>query len=446
MPRLGSDYYRLFSASTISNLGDGVSLVAYPWLASALTRNPVLLSGILLAQRVPWLLFSLPVGVVVDRHRRRLLMLAANAGRALLTTTVALIVLVSQSSLPAPDELKDLLATGSGIPTRPVLLGLLVLAAFLLGAGEVLHDTAAMSILPHLVATEDLEAANGRLLSAERATNFFVGPLLGALLLSTFFAAPFFADASTFLVAALILVLTPIAEPEPKASPGDHRSPRQRFWAEFSQGFRALWNHAYLRFLAIVATVVNLMGGAVLAILVLFAQEVLQTDPTRFSLLSIGSAVGSVVGGMVAPYLSIRFGSSLVLRVVVIGVGLCMLVIVFTSSWIMTSAMLGVYAFLIVSWVVLTVSLRQAITANEVLGRVNSVYRFFSFGAISLGAVLGGVLIWLSELVFSREAALRTPFLAAAVVQLAIAVYAYGRLSARRLSEARRAPPAGSSP
>jgi hypothetical protein len=119
---------------------------------------------------------------------------------------------------------------------------------------------------------------------------------------------------------------------------------------------------------------------------------------------------------------------------------------VFTSSWIVTSAMLGVYGFLVVCWVVLTVSLRQAITANEVLGRVNSVYRFFSFGAISLGAVLGGSMIWLAELSVSRETALRTPFLAAAVVQFAVAVYAFGKLSGHRLAEVRDGAPAGSLP
>ncbi len=266
MPRLGSNYFRLFSASTISDPGDGVGLVAYPWLASALTRNPMLLSVVLVAQRIPWLLFSLPIGVVVDRCRRRLLMITANAGRARLTTAMALAVLVNQSSLPGPDELDDLLRTGSGLPTKPLLFGLLLLAAFLLRAGEVLHDAAAMSIMPHVVSTDDLEA---------------------------------------------------------------HRS------------------HSILAALD-------------------------------------------------------RIGHRL--------------------------------------------SLRHAISANEVLGRVNSVYRFLSFGAISLGGVLGGSMIWLAELGVFREAVLRTPFLAAAVVQLAIAVYAFGKLSGQRPAEVRHRAPAGSLP
>lgn len=446
MASLGPTYRRLFSASTISNLGDGVGLVAYPWLASALTRNPFLLSAVLVAQRIPWLLLSLPVGVIVDRHRRRVLMILANGSRAALTAFVAAVVLWRQGSLPAPSEIEALVSRGATIPTEPVLYSLLLLAAFLLGACEVLHDTSAMSIMPHVVATEDLERANGRLVSAEQATNLFLGPLLGAVLLTTVFAVPFLVDASTFAIAAAILALTNINEPDPRTGdpqPDATDTAPGRFRNEFNEGFAALWNHEYLRFLAVVATIVNLMGGAVLSILVLFSQEVLRTDPTRFSLLSIGSAVGSVLGGMLAPKLADRLSSSLVLRVVVIGIGICMLVIAFTSSWVVTSAMLGVYAFLIVCWVVLTVSLRQAITDTSILGRVNSVYRFFSFGAISLGAIMGGLMIWLADQAMTRENALRTPFLAAALIQVAVAVYAYGKLSSDRLEQVRSLPRAG---
>ena len=69
--RLGRNYQRLFAASTISNLGDGVALIAYPWLASAITRNPVLIALVVVVQRLPWLLFALPAGVLTDRHDRR---------------------------------------------------------------------------------------------------------------------------------------------------------------------------------------------------------------------------------------------------------------------------------------------------------------------------------------------------------------------------------------
>jgi len=76
--KLGASYFKLFSASTISNLGDGIGTIAYPWLASALTRNAVLIAMVAVVQRLPWLLFSLPAGVLTDRHDRRRLMVNAN--------------------------------------------------------------------------------------------------------------------------------------------------------------------------------------------------------------------------------------------------------------------------------------------------------------------------------------------------------------------------------
>ena len=106
--RLGRSYQKLFGASTISNLGDGVGQLAYPWLASAVTRNPMLVALIAVAQRLPWLVFSLPAGVITDRHERRWLMVLSNAARAVVTLGVALLVLGQGDALPSPDRLDAL--------------------------------------------------------------------------------------------------------------------------------------------------------------------------------------------------------------------------------------------------------------------------------------------------------------------------------------------------
>src|SRR3989304_7248370 len=98
--RLNANYWRLWTASVISNLGDGVAAIAYPWLASAVTRDPVLIALIAVAQRLPWLLFTLPAGVITDRVDRRKLMVAVDAVRAAVTALVALAVLIEQSDLP----------------------------------------------------------------------------------------------------------------------------------------------------------------------------------------------------------------------------------------------------------------------------------------------------------------------------------------------------------
>ncbi len=85
---LGPDYRRLFSATVASNLGDGMSMVAYPWLASSITRNPILIALVMMMQRLPWLLFSLPAGVITDRVDRRRAMVAMDIVRGVVTVGV----------------------------------------------------------------------------------------------------------------------------------------------------------------------------------------------------------------------------------------------------------------------------------------------------------------------------------------------------------------------
>ena len=128
--RLGRNYFRLFNAAIISNLGDGVGLVAYPWLASAITRNPFLIAMIVVVQRLPWLLFALPAGVLTDRHDRRRLMIGANAARGAITVFVAFAVLSSGGDLPGPDELDAVVSTDA------LMYGCVLVATFLLGIGE----------------------------------------------------------------------------------------------------------------------------------------------------------------------------------------------------------------------------------------------------------------------------------------------------------------------
>ena len=138
--RLGPNYYRLFSASTISNLGDGIGVVAYPWLASAITRNPLLIALVAVVQRLPWLLFSLPAGVITDRYSRRSLMLWSNAARGAITLLVAFVVLARQGNLPGPNAVAD---AATVIGTDTMLYGLVLAATLLLGIGEVVYDNSA---------------------------------------------------------------------------------------------------------------------------------------------------------------------------------------------------------------------------------------------------------------------------------------------------------------
>ena len=433
---IGAGYRRLVGAHLVSNLGDGISLIAYPWLASSLTRNPLLIIGVLLTQRLPWLFFSLPFGVLVDRGNRRNLMIVANVARAALTAGVASVVLSEQTTLPSPEELAALEVTA--FPTRTVLLVMLFGATFLLGVGEVLHDTAALTLLPQIVDSTRLEEANGYLTAVERAANQFGGPLLGALLLSGAYALPFAVDAFSF--AASALVLSAITVQSSTADPSISR-PTGGFRQELTLGYRALRDHEYLSLLAVVATVVNLGNGMLFVIMIFFAQEVLGTSPTQYATLIIGSAVGAGLGGLTAASVTNRIGAGTVLRVSGITLALSLLVFGLNRWWLAGVVLMAAYSLSLSYWRIVAVSLRQAIIPNDLLGRVNGVHRFFSFGALPVGAIIGGVMVAALSPLVGRLTALQAPIVAAAVLQLALFLAIAPRLDSRKLEAVRAAGP-----
>ncbi len=427
---LGRRFNTLFVASTISNLGDGIGLIAYPWLASAVTRNPVLIALVAVAQRLPWLVFSLPAGVITDRRDRRLLMVGANATRAVLTTLVAVLVIARGGDLPGPDAVDDL---ATSISTDAVLYIAVVLATLLLGVAEVLYDNSAQTFLPAIVDSASLEKANGRLWSAEQVANTLAGPPLGALLLAVTFSLPFFVDALTFAVSAALIAFIAVprrAQTSRAASPAGWR-------AELSEGFSWLWRHDLLRPLAVFLGLINLLSTLAVSVLVLFAQEVLETSPTEFALLSTGGAVGGVIGGWSASAMARRLGSGPSLWATFVMMGVTNVVIGVTSSWIVVWVMFAVSMLFSMLWNVITVSLRQQIIPDELLGRVNSVYRFFGWGMMPIGALLGGIIVSGVDAIASRELALRMPFLIAGVASLVLLVFALPRLTTERIETAR---------
>ena len=357
--RLGANYRRLFTASTISNLGDGISLIAYPWLASAVTRNPLLIALIVAAQRIPWLVFTLPAGVITDRYDRRLLMAGANSVRFVLTAFVALAVFVRRDVLPAPDAVDEVMGTDS------LLYVTLLVATFLLGVCEVLYDNSAQTIMPALVADVHLERANGRLYSSELVANQFVGPPLAGVLLAVSFALPFVVDAGTFAVSAVLVALITVRRrPQPAGT-----EPRPPWRTEIAEGFRWLWSHSVIRTLALALGALNLLGNVATALFVIYAQEVLGTSTTAFAILGTTSAVGGLIGGWAASAVTRRLGAGRCLSVSVVMFGLMTILVGLVSSWLLAAAFLSIGTFFIVVWNVITVSFRQSVIPEHLLGQ-----------------------------------------------------------------------------
>ncbi len=428
--RLGANYWRLWTASVVSNLGDGVAQIAYVWLASAVTRNPLLLAGIAVVQRLPWLVFSLPAGVITDRADRRKLILAMHGAAFAVTTVVAGAVLAGQADLPTAEAIE------SGVfETGPAwILGLLYVSATLFGFAEVLRDNASQTILPAIVDPDGLEKANGRLWSAEMVANSFAGPPLGGFLLGIGFAAPFLFDAGSFAIAVgLIFLLSGSFRAKRAADP----AARPSFRGELMEGLRWLWRHPVLRPLAITLGLLNGLSTVGFATFVFFAQEVLEVGAVTFGILLTGGAFGAVVGGLVAERVTRALGRGTALYVTILLGLITSLVIGSVSEWPIIWAMMFVAMVFIVVWNVITVSLRQTVIPDELLGRVNSVYRFFGWGAMPIGAILGGAVVAVTEVFASREVALRMPWWVTAALYVPVIVYAFPRLTTAKLEAAR---------
>jgi MFS family permease len=431
---LGANYWKLFTASTMTNLGDGLMTVAVVWLASAITRDPTMIAVVGLASRLPWLLFSLPAGVITDRYDRRLLVAWMDVLRVAVIGGFAVVVLLNQDRLPTPEELAS--GTAPAPDNAGLLLVLLALASFLIGFAEVIRDNSAQTLMASVVDKVHLEKANGRLWGAETAMNQFVGPPLGGAIVAIALAIPFFINAGLLAVgAALIFAVSGTFRPKGQTTTG-----RIRWRAEMGEGFRWLWNHQLLRTLAMLLGAMNMMSSLAFVLLVLFAQEVLGLfEGWQFGAVTTGHVVGAVVGSLFADRIAQRLslGTSLLVSIVGMGAGF---VVIGLTSWAAVVWVVGVVSGVFVMlWNVITVSLRQRIIPDHLLGRVNSVYRFFGWGTISIGTLLGGVLVSLGEPLLGREWALRMPFLLAGAVHLALLLIALPRLTTSAIEAAQAA-------
>lgn len=421
-----SGFGRLLAASTVTNIGDGMSAIAYPWLASALTRQPLLIALVAVAQRLPWLVLSLPAGVITDRVDRRRLIVRMDATRGVITAVVALAVLIRSGSLPAPGSVAD------GANTDALLYGVLLLATLLLGSAEVLRDNAAQTLMPAIVDGPDLERANGRLWAVESAANQFVGPPLGSLLIGVAFTLPFLIDATSFFAAAGLVATIPGA-----FKPVDDNAERRPWRDDLRDGIRWLRAHHVLWPMAIVLGIMNGSGALAEATLVIFAQEVLNAGPFLFAVIGAGGAIGSIFGGWVVPRISARVGGGRLLAIAVGGLGLCALAVGLTSSWVAVMVAFSLTAMLGLGWNVVTVSLRQSVIPDHLLGRVNSVYRFMAWGSIPIGAVIGGALVSVLDGPMGRVPALRAPWLLSALIHGAILIVVIRRLNTSALNAIR---------
>ena len=428
--KLGASYWKLWSATGISNLGDGIVAVAYPWLASAVTRSPLLIALSVVVSRLPWLVFTLFAGVLTDRFNRKRIIVAMDIARGLLTLVVGAFVYLERESLPSLNELSSI----TDLETNYTLYSVILITAFLFGLAEVLRDNTAQTLMPAIVEEKDLEKANGRMWSAESLTNSFIGPPLGSLIISVAIFLPFFVDAATFFVAAALIATM---KPTVKSFKPEQKSGPMNFRAEIKEGFTWLWRHELLRPMAIILGLLNGIAGISGAIFILFAQEVLKTSVFIFAILGTAAAVGGILGGLLGPKVSEKIGRGRSLALALFVMPLMTLLVGFSSLWYLAWIFIAIETFTAVLWNVVTVSLRQSLIPSHLLGRVNSVYRFFAWGTIPIGTLLGGALVAILQSSLGREMAFRSVYFIGATLGFGLFLYAIRVLTTEKIDAAR---------
>jgi MFS family permease len=189
--------------------------------------------------------------------------------------------------------------------------------------------------------------------------------------------------------------------------------------------------------MAILLGAMNLSSNLSGAMFVLFAQDVLHVTPWTFTLMGFGFALGAIAGGYVSPWLSKRYGSGTCLAVAVLSMAVTQAVTGFLSNWVLVAVVAAVGAALGTLWNVITVSFRQTVIPDELLGRVNSVYRFFAWGSIPIGSAIGGLVVLVARSFVSNDMALRIVWWVDGVITLVVFVFVRRLLTTERLDAAR---------
>lgn len=400
-------FRRFLAAGGLTNLGDGIATLAWTWLATHLTRDPVLVAMMPVALRLPWFLFAVPAGIMTDRVQRKQLILLMDLLRGCAFAAAALILWRALPLRPPPAE-------GA---SDPVLFTLLATCAALVGVAEVFRDTAAQTVLPSIVPRHRLESANARFWMVELVGNTLLGPALGAFLVAAFLPLPFVVNAVAYMAAALVLLRLRMRRRSPPA--------RAHWRRELADGAAFLLRQPTLRLLAIFTGIFNMLHQLVVVALVLHAQENLGLGAETYGLVLSAGACGGLVAGILAGPAIARFGGARVAQTAAVACGLSFLAVPLARGGAGLSASLMVFSFFGLMWDTVSVSYRQRAVPDAMLGRVNALYRLASWGMMPVGLAMSGLVVDAAGIVLPRHVALVVPFLLAGAGVLVLTALAW---------------------
>jgi len=415
----------LLTASTFSNLADGIAGFAYPWLFSLLTRDPLLISIVSVLVNLPRLIFVLYAGVIADKFNRQKILIYTRLGQVFLTSIFIVLIYLNLGNIP-----KEVQFNEPQFESKFLIISAAYLLAFMFGLLEVTRDNAAQAFLPQIVSKDSLPKANGRLFGIEIVTNNFLGTPVGGFLIGLSLITPFIFD--TLLMLVSVFFITGI---KGKFERPEDINKDQNTSEMIKEGVEWLKNNTLLKRLAIYTGIANFFGSMQFPIMILFAQELIGLNAIQYSFLAYGAAIGGLVGSQVANKINAKLEESKTLLISVALFGIGMFAPYVTTNPFIVAGSFGLSSFGSVLWNVQAVSIRQALIPDNLLGRVNSVYRLLALGLNPIGAIFGGAIVKILDNSFSREFALRFPFLLGGIFMLILFLSAPRLLSQKLINE-----------
>jgi MFS family permease len=386
--KLGRDFGKLWTASAFSNLADGIGRVAVPLIATTLTRDPLAIAALGAVAFLPWLLFGLPAGMLVDRFDRRILMALANGMRASVALVLAVMTVTGTLSIWA-----------------------LLMATLVFGMGETLYDNADMAIIPNIVKPKALDRANGWMQAAQITIDSFIATPIGGILFAVSLALPLWIGSAAYLIPIALALLLPLSAARPLRDASQPARPK----VSTGRAAAYLWRHRYLRSLVIFTSVVGSAFAFAQAPTILYFLDTHGVQPVAIGFVTAGIGLGALVGALVAPKLVARFGRGAVMFGANLAAALC-LGLVWLAPEIITAVLAYAGMAMAVSiWNVPWGALRQLIIPNDIFGRVLGIIRTVTWGLFPVATIIGGLVARID---------LRLPYLIAATVTLLAAVIA----------------------
>jgi predicted MFS family arabinose efflux permease len=357
------DYMLLWSGQVVSTLGSSASYVVYPLLILAMTDSPAAAGIAAALANLPYLIFSLPAGALIDRWDRKRVMINCDIGRALTVASIA-----------------------NALWLDVLTVWQLYIAAFIEGTFFVFFNIAEVAALPRVVAKKQLPQASAQNEAAFAAAHI-VGPSVGTLLYQTLGrAAPFVADAISYVasVASLRLICTPF-----RAAPTAAKS---NLRGEIAEGLRWLWRQPLIRYMAFLTGSINLVNAGTSLIVIVLAQN-LGARPVDIGLIFSIGGIGGILGSLVSGQVQKRFTFGQAIIALMWIEALLFPVYAIVPQYLLLGVVFALLYFIGPIYNVVQFSYRLALIPDALQGRVNSTFRLLAFGMMPIGAALSGFLI-----------------------------------------------------